>query len=278
MKKEKLDKLIDKSVKETLKEFSENKVLHPTSYFDLDKISDDELKRQSLGVRIITGYGGNFFYNGKDVIKEEAIETISVKETINDIKKKFSLSDWQISTEKGANNIELIFIIPISDEKLIIDAMLSYGWSESCKENKIDRLGNKWVAISFDPMFQDSISDEAKQFKYLFHWSPKYNLDNILKIGIVPKSENELFKYPSRIHLMKGNISTNNALYLGKQLYLNNTNPNNDGNYVLFSVETSKLPNDMEIYYDPRYEDGYYVKETIPPIAIKIIKKYNFKQ
>lgn len=269
-----IKKVIEEAVGKTLKQF-----FHPVSFFDLESVSDEELKRQSLGFRFTVAYGNNFSYNGNNVLKEDVIETVNPTETIKEIKEKFRLSDWQIDIEKGANNINLLFIIPNieKDKQLLIDAMSVCGWSFSCDETKTDRLGNVWIAMSFDPMFQDDISDEAKKFKFLYHWSPEYNVQSILKNGLVPKSENDLFKYQSRIHLIKGNISSENIVKIGQLLCSNNKNLNNDGNYDLFAIETNKLPENFSIYYDPRFEYGYYAKEIIPQEAIILVKKIKFK-
>ena len=52
----------------------------------------------------------------------------------------------------------------------------------------------------------------------------------------------------------------------------------NKGNYVLLSIDLAMIPSNTEIYYDPRYDWGYYIKTSVPPNAIKPVLGYNFKK
>lgn len=131
--------------------------------------------------------------------------------------------------------------------------------------------------MSFDTMFQKDVSDEARQYQYLYHWTPLYNLESIIKNSLIPCSENKLFDYPNRLHLIKGNTSQNEIFNIGRQLCATNKKRQNNGDYVLLSINLSQVPNNTEIYYDPRYEWGYYTKVQIPYSAIKPIFGYNFK-
>lgn len=42
-------------------------------------------------------------------------------------------------------------------------------------------------------------------------------------------------------------------------------------------IVESKVPNDVEFYYDPRYEYGCYAKKKIDAQALNPIYGYNFK-
>ena len=52
----------------------------------------------------------------------------------------------------------------------------------------------------------------------------------------------------------------------------------NKGNYVLLSIDLAMIPSNTEIYYNPRYDWGYYIKTSVPPNAIRPVLGYNFKK
>ena len=46
------------------------------------------------------------------------------------------------------------------------------------------------------------VSLEARKYKYIYRWTPLYNYDAISIEGLKPRSENRLFDYPDRLHLI----------------------------------------------------------------------------
>lgn len=82
---------------------------------------------------------------------------------------------------------------------------------------------------------------------------------------------------PDRIHLIKGDTLRQDIYDIGRQLCMANKRIKNRGNYVLLSIDLSKVPMDTEIYYDPRFEFGYYTKVPIPSNSITPVNGYNFK-
>ena len=169
-------------------------------------------------------------YGNGRILKEDATATMPVDETRKEISSKFNFKDWQFATRKPANGIELAILYPgiFRNSKHIIQAMSACGWTFS-RKNYIVHNNMLWKAMSFDPMFQDDISSEAKGYKHLFHWTPLYNYANIMKEGLKPKSQNAVYKYPDRVHLMKGNIPANALFSLGRQLFARNQGKNNNG-------------------------------------------------
>lgn len=249
--------------------------------FNFSSIPFDELEEQYVDLSVIvssSGYGGKFMgVNGK-ILKENATKTLSITETKNEIQRKFKFKDWQFATQEGANKIRLVMLYPgiLKNSKLIKEAMSACGWSLAYKTFTIKK-GMIWRAMSFEPMFQNNVANEARQFKYLLHWTPLYNVKSIMEKGLIPRSENNLFDYPDRLHLIKGNVDKNELFNIGSQLCKVNDNKENYGDYVLFAIEMQQIPVETEFYYDPRYEWGYYVKTLIKSTAIKAILGYNFK-
>lgn len=244
------------------------------SYFNLDCVSKEELDRQYVDLSEMEkfiGYTGRF-------INEDAKATQSADDTKEEIQRKFGLSDWQFATFHGSNGIELIILYAKTgfNSMLIKRAMKSCGWHVS-REQECNIDGKVWKCMSFDPMYQDSVTNDARKYGYLFHWTPAYQYESINKHGLVPKNGNKEFKYPDRVYLMKGDINRSDIFALGKQLCASNTDKRNNGEYMLIVIDLFMHPDTFELYLDPRYEYGYYTNEKIPASAIVNAKKFNLR-
>lgn len=249
--------------------------------FHLSQIPKEKLHQAYKDFYLISSvstFGGPFESQDGKIIKEEATYTMSLDETKKIIQQKFSLQDWQICSQVGANRIELMLIIPdiARNVEAIKDAMAACGWSYAAI-GKEDIDGLRWIGLSFDPMFQYNASTEIRQYPTLYHWAPMYRYDIIMKEGLKPRSENSKFHYPDRLHLIKGNVSFNAVMSIGQQLCNANNNPENDGDYILFEIPVNKIPSDIEIYLDPRFEYGCYLKVSISPDVLRKSYRYNFK-
>ena len=249
-------------------------------YFDIDNIPEDELRKQYVDFSIFLrnkGFGGRFSTIGGKIISEEANATLSVEETKKEILDKFPLKDWQFCVDDTNEDIKLIVLFPgiFRNSQKIIKAMNACGWYVSTKSFKwVHNM--LWQCISFDPMFLNNISNEVRKYRYLYHWTPSYNLESILKSGLKPKSENTTFDYPERVHLLPGNLPLIELLNIGEQLCNHNKNRKNNGDYVLLQISTKDLPLDMEFFPDPRYVGGFYTESPIPLSLIKVTLKENF--
>ena len=274
--KEKLQEIIEKVLKEVLNDASDKKTISDADVeriFHFSQIPDKELERQYQDLAWIAsakGFGGPFMGSEGKIIKEEATHTLSVEETKEIILYKFNLEEWQFDTIMGANGITLAVLIPdIYDNINTLNmGMEACGWSYS-NQIKVTKMGQQWVALTYDPMFQENVAVEAKNFRFLYHWTPEYRYSTIRKEGLYPRSENSDFKYQNRLHLLKGNLTKEQKMYIGEQLCRKNKNYKNSGRYILLKIDTTLIPETIEIYYDPRYQGGYYTKEPIPPTAIK---------
>lgn len=280
-----------KKKRNILKEYAETRIKENKEQFwdniiDLNKIPIEKLKKQYCDLELKamgTGFG-HVFYDGPNgkILKEEAKYTLPYDKTVEELKRLFKLEDWQtkmhVDTNSAANNIQLIVVFAeISQNKeLIKDTMLNCGWTIAQEYPKTIN-GMRWTFMSFDPMFQDDVTEEALSHTFLYHITPLYNRENIEKYGLIPKSENIFFKYPERVHLIKGDTTQEEIITIGQQLYSGNVNTKNDGQYVLFALYTKLIPSNIRFYYDPRYSHGYYTKDAIPPTCMKAIEIYNYK-
>lgn len=262
-----------------IKEFKKFKI---SDYFDLSKISKKDLLSKYVDLSAFVnkrGYGNDLLINyDKNILIENRNYTVVFNTVVSEFKKDFNFSDWQFVEEIIANEVHVItlFVDYNINKDVVLAKMKALGWSGSLTADQIID-GIPVMAIYFDPIYQMSVSDEARSFKFLYHWTPTYNIDSILKYGILPKSESVLFSYPPHVHLMKGDITEHAKIYLGWQLSKSNTNQKNDGDYTLLSIKTELIPKTVAFYYDPRYKFGYYTKRKIKSESLCIIGSIKYK-
>lgn len=247
----------------------------------LDTIPIDELRRQYYDFSImknVGGFGDRFRYGDENIVTEENVTTLSPKETKRTMLHQFGLHDWQVREINGTNGLTLILVIPNigQNDNDVINGMRACGWSIGTSNNMV-KNGMTWKEMTFEPMQQDMISDTLRSHhRYLYHWTLLGNYGNIMVSGLEPRSENNLFMYPERVHFLTDIRNTIRTLSIGQQLYSANSSSKNNGKYVLLSVDLSKVP-DADFYYDPRLEGGVYTNDTIPPSAISVVMGYDFK-
>ena len=109
-----------------------------------------------------------------------------------------------------------------------------------------------------------------------YHWTPLYNLQNIIDNGFVPKTENKSFDYPPRIYFLNGAAPNDEIMKLGENLCIVNKDVENDGSYVLIKIDTEKIPEGVKFYFDPNMPNAMYTTDSIPSDVIVETKRYRF--
>lgn len=274
-----LKRIISDCIKELLSEQNTR-----ISNFDLKKyfnsIPINDLKQQYYDLKIfknVGGFGDRFMLTNDGVLKEENSTTLSPYETKSTLCKQFGFKDWQIKEINGSNGITLMALFPKleENEKLIVDAMAACGWSIGTSEI-IEKNDMLWKAMTFEPMQQDMISDTIRfRYRYIYHWTPLANYQNIMAKGLEPRSENDIYHYTPRVHFLTDITNVLKVLSIGDMLYIANKKHQNNGKYILLSIDLLKVP-DLKLYYDPRLEGGVYAKETVPSSAISPVIGFDF--
>ena len=204
--------------------------------------------------------------------------TFDIFETKEFISRKYNLNDWQFQIKMFANDIYVGIVIPHIDnnEKIVCEDMTSLGYYET-KRWTDDIDGLTYTFIRFDPKYPKDITDVVSDMNIIYHVSPKYNLESIKKFGFIPKHENTLFKYPPKIHFIKGNVSKSNIEHLIKQLNNENKNPKNNGEYILFTIDVSKIPDNVKFIGDSCYKYGICTEDKVPYDSVISTKEINVK-
>lgn len=218
------------------------------------------------------------------VLDEGLIKTYPIEKTMDYIKKHFQLEDFQLGTFEDDPNRFFLMIPNIGDNiKLVLRALDYCGWYPGvinlAQGFPFMFMNDQWVRIQCERKFTDKLKKD-KLPKVLYHYTPRYNLKKIMKIGLVPGSKNKLFNYPERIYFM-GGIDKNEMDGWAKPIYWTNSqvNPRNEGIYAVLKVNTEKLPENIHFETDPNMPKcGFYTTDNIPPKFIKLDRYVNFEE
>lgn len=185
---------------------------------------------------------------------------------------KHGLADWQFRLISKPHNIDIFLFIPNigNSGKTVNEEMKQLGYFESISIPIKDVFGQEWMQIQFEPLFQNSETQEIINKGDLFHVTPSYNLPSIAKEGFIPKSENSLFKYPNRVYLFIGDTPFNEIKRVVFLLREYNKHPKNEGNYSLLSIDVNKLPDNISFYHDVNSNYGVFTEVKIPVNTISI--------
>ena len=250
---------------------------------NITNIDYNILKKIVIDYRLIptsTSYGDELSMGG--LLKEAYGHSVPPDEAMLKLSNKYSIPSALFKKVEHHHNIYVYLITCLigENDKLIEDDMDKLGYYLSNVGDTVFVNGNKFHVLQFEPYSQyqeDETENIIKNNEYLYHWTPEYALNDILKNGLIPDCKNDLLKFPPRVYLILDNVTDDYKDILGYQLFTHNKNPNNDGNYILLKIDISKLNNDNKFYYDPNSSIGIYTEDKINIEAIEPIKKLNFK-
>ena len=252
-------------------------------WLNLDKVTKEQARKQFVNYRITVlnpGYGSPLFKYNDQYINECKDYSIPLNEVKNVIVKKYNLADWQFEIKTAFNNIELSLVIPkkYTNEQFILEDMNHCGYFLS-KHNDISIHNYPYVICQYEPYYQESVKNDVLAMKVIVHISPKYNNESIKKNGFIPQHKNKAFLYPDRVYYIKGTVSITDIQELGSMLYNVDKieNKNNTGEYIIYWIDTSKLPDNIDFYYDPNYEHGLFTYDSIPYSCIISESPLNLK-
>ena len=275
-----LKQTINTIVKE---EFSKHKKkVDLAKIFDLDKIPEEELKKQYYDISLVhsfSGYGSHLLKVNNKYITENDSRVRPANEVKRELDLKYNLSPWQIKIIERGHDIQICLCIAnfmqgIND---IINDMEQMGYFLSVSENVQDSFQQVWVKMQFEPKYQMDENNKILSYGDLYHLTPIYNLKDIQTNGLTPSSKNGMFNYPNRIYFFIGNTPIQEIGILGKQLYAANKDPRNNGQYILLKIDSERLRDKVELHYDPNYPYGVFTEDTISSSFISIFKQYTFR-
>lgn len=242
---------------------------------DISKIPIEDLKQGYKDFRLVptSSFYGHPLYEPV-TIKEAVGDIFPPDEAVKGIIQKYDLPESLVYMREHHHNVfvySIVAKIGINDQ-IIEEDMKKLGYFLAKKLEVVNVDGMIFQKFQYEPysQYQEDITDMIKsKFKFLYHWTPAYNVESIIKNGLIPNSRNTAFKYPPRTYLMEGDSDFKKMFGLGQQLCAFNKDPNNDGTYTIIIVNIENLDNSIRFFYDPNSSIGIYTEHPIPNKNIK---------
>ena len=251
---------------------------------DLSDIPIKELRKQYVDFETLIvvppTFGDPLFKNSKKRRLNEGVKkSFDIQTVRKSIMKKYELKDWQFKLTEAANEIKIALIVPHlgSNNELVIEDMKSLGYYD-CDSWFIKRDGMIYAVIRFDPQYPKDITNEVGKMQYIKHLTPRYNVESIKKNGFIPLHKNDVYKYPPRIHFFKDDTTDEDIDAIGQDLCESNSNSKNNGEYVLFTLDVSKIPNDVKFIGDSCCELAVCTEDAIPYDTVVEIEDKKYKK
>lgn len=264
-------------------EFSKHKKkVDLATIFDLDKIPEEERKKQYYDISLVhsfSGYGSHLLKVDNDYITENDSRVRLANEVKRELDLKYSLNPWQIKIIERGHDIQICLCIANFRQGIngIINDMEQMGYFLSVSENGQDSFQQIWVKMQFAPKYQMDETNEILSYGDLYHLTPIYNLKDIQANGLIPSSKNGMFNYPDRIYFFIGNTPIQEIDVLGKQLCAANKDPRNNGQYILLKIDNEGLRDKLELHYASNYPYGVFTEDAISSSFISKFKQYTFR-
>ncbi|MBR6517661.1 MAG: hypothetical protein IKT40_12590 [Bacilli bacterium] len=272
-----LNAIIKESIDEILN-------LNIDDIIDIRKIPIEELRRCYIDYRLLANSSlyGKILYE-PSYVNEAIGDILPADDIVNNIKTKYRLSDDMVVKLEHFHNIGVYVVVAVIGEnvELIEKDMHKMGYFLSKYGNIVEIENMHYQVCQFEPhsQYQEDITDIIKnKYDILYHWTPFYNIDNIIENGLIPSHKNSKFNYPPRIYFMEGDSSDGDRMYLGRLLCSANNDSRNNGEYYLLGVNINNLDSDIRFYYDPNSEIGIYCEQSISSDNIEIIEKVKLRR
>ena len=259
---------IKRIVKETIQEYVENS---RREVFDLSKITPEMAAKQFVDYATMEPVG--FTTLNYDKVEEEANSSRPLSEVKADMMAKYQWDPWQFTINRLANNIEVALLIPNFGQNIstVISDMNKNGYFKGY-ERDVPICGLPYKELRFEPLYQESERNTVLNLGMIFHSTHKDNIPNILQNGLIPYSKNPKFSYPKRVYFSKFVSDIRHICDITKQLAdVNNTNVLD---YCIITIDTKKIPENVDFYLGPIYENGIFTNDIIPPECIMNAKTF----
>ena len=199
-------------------------------------------------------------------LTEGLIKTYPVDTTIRYIKNLFGLPNNKIFLlgSKNAPKIGVRVEKTPENEEMLDRAFGLCGYIKTLefKSSDVD------FTYTYIPKYSGDLTDRVRQCDRLIHVSPIYNKEKILSNGLKPSDKGNQYTYDSRVYFFPDTIDLREVNFQMCSFDSTLKNKRNNHIWVIFMIDTAKIPEDVKFYYDPMYASGTYTKDNIPPSAI----------
>lgn len=277
-----LYRMIKESV-QTILQNNDNEDDFDINSIDISDIDIEILKQSYIDLRLVptmTVYGDPLSSIAN--VYEAIGDIMPPDNVVNTIIQKYHLNRQLVVKREAYNKIYIYIIMSClgNNEKLIEGDMKKMGYFLGIRGQVQNIQGMLFRTLQFEPYSQmqnDKTTNIKQVYDHLYHWTPKYYLNNILQNGLIPSLQNKMFNYPQRIYLMKGDCDLFQMKDLGQQLCFVNTDQRNNGKYVLLRIDLTNIGDDVHFYYDSNANIGIYTEQAIPSTSIKVVNEFTFQ-
>ena len=259
---------IKRIVKESIQEYIEK---FRKEVFDLSKITPEMAEKQFVDYATMEPVGFTVLNYNK--IEEDVNYSRPLSEVRADMMAKYQWDPWQFVVTQISNNIEIALLIPDYNQNIptIISDMNKNGYFKGYERSVlINNLPYK--ELRFEPLYQESERNTVINMGMIFHSTYKNNIPNILQNGLIPDSKNPKFTYPKRVYFSKFTSDIRKICNITVQLA--NVSHKNVLDYCIITIDTKKIPDNVDFYFDPIYENGIFTNDIIPTECIMSIKTF----
>ena len=259
---------IKRIVKEPIQEYIEK---FRKEVFDLSKITPEMAEKQFVDYATMEPVGFTVLNYNK--IEEDVNYSRPLSEVRADMMAKYQWDPWQFVVTQISNNIEIALLIPDYNQNIptIISDMNKNGYFKGYERSVlINNLPYK--ELRFEPLYQESERNTVINMGMIFHSTYKNNIPNILQNGLIPDSKNPKFTYSKRVYFSKFTSDIRKICDITVQLA--NVNHKNVLDYCIITIDTKKIPDNVDFYFDPIYENGIFTNDIIPTECIMSVKTF----
>lgn len=185
---------------------------------------------------------------------------------IDKIRKKYLLVPGQIEKVEYHNGIG-VYIMLYNDShinKLIDMDMRDNGYFLSYSADS-----GQFSLLFFEPLKQANVSNVVFKQDYIYHYTQKSRVNDILKNGLEPRHEREEYMYPNRIYF---SLFEDDDLAINLRNSLTRNGKSADKTYSLLRIDARKISRNTQFYFDAFTENCVFTVDGITNNVIEKIK------
>lgn len=171
--------------------------------------------------------------------------------------------NWNIETFNEKNGIPAYIKLVIKQSYLenyyyerMIHIMCSFGYfiSKDRASTYKHNIAGDVLVYQFEPYYYEGY--QLTLNKRMFHITPSWNEKSILDGGLIAKSENNKFQYPSRIFFFIGDLVYDNVYSIFYDGYVFDLEKEGENEITVFRMDVEMLRDaQIEFYIDPKFLD-----------------------
>lgn len=211
--------------------------------------------------------------NEDKLLNEAEYATYPIRTTIKYISDALSipLSSFKTVTAYNFTRFIKVSIPNIDDDRKNIDkAMHLCGYY--CAKKEYYKGDRRFLELTYEPKYIDEADYIVRSNKVLYHLSPLPYKGKILKKGFIPKSGSTKFTYPNRSYFFLGKLEKD-EVKTWIPVFKRYAEKYKNTPYCLYTIDVSKIPDDVTFYLDPNLKGGCYTADNISPYAIMSVEE-----